>query len=183
MVRQLAVALVFLFPSTVTAQTICGPQNYDLPQPPDFTCPSPDESGLVPDLNPPPSIPVQAGWKLLNAQGVVKNIEYDGAVVHRDKLIEMGLKLHAVRRLRWADRLRLKGEYDVGLQHCEDTHVAEEKLLKTQRDDIQARFTASQQAVSDANAWYRSFWFGFVVGIISTGALIALVAYALNATN
>lgn len=166
------------------AQTICGPQDYDGRTPPDFTCPSPDESGLVPDLNPPASIPVQLGYKILNVQGqTVKTMEWEGAVVHRDRLIEMGLKLHAVRRLRWADRLRLKGEYDVGLQHCEETHVAEEKLLKTQRDDIQARFTASQQAVSDANAWYRSFWFGFVVGILSTGALVALVAYALSAVN
>jgi hypothetical protein len=181
-VRQLAVALVLLFPATATAQTICGPQNYDLPQPPDFTCPSPDESGLVPDLNPPPSISVQTGWKLLNAQGqVVKNIEYDGAIVHRDKLIEMGLKLHAVRRLRWADRLRLKGEYDVGLQHCEDTHVAEEKLLRTQRDDVQARLTVQERLTSDANHWSRSWMFGFLIGFLTMGLTVMLAAYALSA--
>ena len=161
--------LVILFPQPSMAQTVCGPQDYDAKQAPDFDCPSPDESSMIPRLNPPPSVPVK----------VAENITatWDGALVHRDRLIEYGLKIKGLRRLRWADRLYIAERYLIEIEHARTTGAVREELLEEVAEYHQERATAAERAVRSANAWYRSFGFGLVVGFIGAGLLVALSVY------
>jgi hypothetical protein len=161
------------------AQTVCGPQRYDTVEPPDFSCPGPDESVMIPDLNPPPAVAVRAGTKLVD--GVKTTVlEWDGAVVHRDKLIEMGLKLQGIRRLRWVDTLRLKTQCEIDTRYAEEVGEARQKLVVAERDAARATLRDTRQALTSSTAWYRSWQFGFVLGILSAGLLVGLAAYALG---
>lgn len=160
--------LVTLYPSQGLAQ-ICGPQDYDSEQAPNFDCPSPEEEALVPRLQPPPSVPVP--------QGETVTAEWAGVLVHRDRLILNGLKISALRRLRWVDRLHLAGRYQIEIEHARATGAIRETLLEERVDYYQGRATTAERATRHASAWYRSFGFGLVIGFVAAGLLVALSVY------
>ncbi len=167
------VLLVALYPSQGLTQTVCGPQDYDSKQAPDFDCPSPEEEALIPRLNPPPSIPVH--------QGKVVEAPWDGALVHRDRLVEYGLKLKALRRLRWADRLYIAERYRIEIEHVRETATIREGLLEEQAEYYSEQALAAERRARSATAWYRSWWFGFLSGTLVSAALVALAAYVVTA--
>jgi hypothetical protein len=170
-----ALGLVFLLvPSIALAEPrVCGPQNYDSETEPDFECPSPTELEMVPRLRPPPSVPVEVG-DIVEAQ-------WEGAVVHRDRLIQMGLTIRALRRLRWADRLRIHAEYEIRLTHQTEVCDARLEHAEERTEVYREALGVANERVSSAQAWYRSWWFGYLMGVLSAGALVALTAYALMA--
>jgi len=171
--RHLALALVLLASPAAYAQTVCGPQNYDIEEEPDFDCPGPNELEMIPDLRPPPSVAVEAGD--------IVEVQWEGAVVHRDRLIQMGLRIRALRSLRWSDRLRIHAEYQIRLTHQEETAAARLEHAEERVEVYQEALGRANERVSSAGAWYRSWWFGYLMGVLSAGALVALTAYALIA--
>lgn len=175
MTRLLIIVLIFMWPSVASAERHCGPQNYDSADQPDFDCPGPGELELRVDLNPPASVPVHQGQEVM--------VEWDGALVHRDRLLEVGLNLRAVRRLRWLDRLRLAEEYEIRILY--ERRVAEARLqfAQQQRDVYRDRATAAERRVQSANAWWRSPALWFAIGVVVAGALVALTAYGLSAVG
>lgn len=170
-----AVMTVVLWHTPCYAQTVCGPQNYDREDQPDFTCPSPGEAEMVPELNPPASVGVETG-DLLEAS-------WPGVLMHRDRVLDLGLRIRALRRLRWSDRLRLAEEYAIRLEHTREVAAARLELAQEQRDAYEERWRQAEQRADRARAWWRSpaLWVG--VGIIVAGALVALTAYGLSAVN
>jgi hypothetical protein len=98
-------------------------------------------------------------------------------------MIELGLRLHASRRLRWADRLRLHSEYEIRLQHQAEVAEARVELITEQRDVYQERARRSEERTQNAYSWYRSPAFWFAVGIITAGVLVALAAWGLSAAG
>jgi len=191
MARFLLVAvsvLTVLTPVSVRAETApdapCGPQDYDGEAPPDFGCPGPEEAALSVNLSPPRSVAVRPGWTILRDDGeIIVTLAWEGAVVHRDRLIEMGLRTKAVRRLRWADRLRLRQEYDIRLQHQQEMTEARIELIEEQRDAYQEMADQAREQVRRSNAWWRSPALWFAIGVISAGALVALSAWGLSAAG
>lgn len=175
MIRLLTALIVFMVPSTVSAQEICGPQDYSSETQPNFECPSPGESEMVPDLHPPASVPTKVGVTITPL--------WDGALVHRDRMLELGLRIQGLRRLRWADRIHSAAEYDVELQYSRELCSTRVGLAESQRDAYQEQLQLSQERVAHEQSWYRSWWFGVVVGVIGTAAVVALTAYALSAVN
>lgn len=175
MVRPFVVLLVLLFPLTAWGQTICPPQDYASEEEPNFDCPSPGEREMVPDLNPPASVPARTG--------VAVTPPWDGALVHRDRLVELGLRVHALRRLRWADTLRLAAQYAVGLEHAQELGRVQLEQMTAQRDAYRERWQAAEERASRAERWWHSpaFWVG--VGIVVAGCLVALTAYGLSAVD
>lgn len=161
--------LIVIYPAQGLAQTVCGPQDYDSEQAPNFECPSPEEEALVPRLRPPASIPIH--------QGESVTAPWDGILVHRDRLILNGLKISALRRLRWVDRLHLAERYRIEIAHARATGAIRETLLEEQADYYQGRATVAERATRHASAWYRSFGFGLVVGFVAAGLLVALSIY------
>jgi len=187
----LCVIILFVLPVEAMAETAvlapgapCGVQDYDAEEPPDFTCPGPEEQALRPELHPPDAVSVSRGWIVVDSAGEQHlEVPWDGALVHRDRLIEAGLWLYTVRRLRWADRLRLRLEYDIRLQHAEDMTDVRVELLEEQREAYRERWRASEQRVRSAQVWYRSPVLWFAVGVVVTGGLVALTAYGLSSVN
>ena len=167
--RVILMSLVFLFPLSVSAQAVCGPQDYDSKQAPNFACPGPEEDAMVPELNPPPSVPLQ--------QGKAVEAPWDGALVHRDRLVEYGLRLKALRRLRWADRLYIAERYRIEIEHLEAVATIRDELTEEQLQYHQQRARTAERAVTRAQAWYRSWGFGFLSGFIASGLLVALAVY------
>jgi hypothetical protein len=160
---------VFLVGPELHGQTVCGLQNYDSEEPPNFSCPGPEESSMVPMLNPPPSVPVEAG-DLMEAQ-------WPGALVHRDRLILMGLRLTASRRLRWADRQRLAGTYRLELDDLREQNRIQEEFLEEQAAALRQRVVAAERRATRATVWYQSVWFGLVLGLATAALLVVGAAY------
>ncbi len=105
-------------------------------------------------------------------------------MVHRDHLISLGLKLQTVRRLRWLDRRRRAERLEIEERYQEQVGEAEEELraaVTQQNRDIldlaNRRAADATAAASSASAWYRSWTFGFILGFVVSGALVALAAY------
>lgn len=169
------VSLVLLYPSEGLTEQHCGPQDYDSEEAPDFDCPGPGERDLTPRLNPPASVPVHQGQELV--------VEWEGALVHRDTLLEVGLALKASRRLRWADRLRIHQEYAIRIRYLEQVAEARQTFAEEQRDAYEERARAAEQRAASSQAWWRSPALWFTIGIITAGALVALTAYGLSAVD
>jgi len=173
--RALIVILVVLWPMVVTAEQHCDPQNYDSQEQPDFDCMGPGEADLRVDLSPPPSVPVH--------QGVEIAAPWDGALVHRDRMLEIGLALKAVRRLRWLDRLRLAEEYQIRREAEQRIAEARLEFAEQQRDVYRDRATAAERRAQSAHSWWRSPALWFTIGIVTAGVLVALTAYGLSAVG
>ena len=185
---QLTLVIALFAPKPLCAETApgapCGPQDYDGASAPDFTCPGPEEAALSADLRPPRSLAVRYGYKLLNEEGQeLAVMTWEGAVVHRDKLVEMGLKLRAIRRLRWADRLHLRRNYDIRLQHQEELAESRLQMVRNQRDAYEERARQAREQAQRSRAWWRSPALWFCIGMIVTGALVALTGWALASAS
>jgi hypothetical protein len=180
MVRQDLViyfaVLSFLFSTMASAEeVICGSQDYVSSTQPDFECPSPGESEMVPDLHPPASIPVVVGSQT--------KATWDGALVHRDRPVEVGLRVRAIRRLRWADSLRLAAEYSVSLEHVREVSRIQLEHMSAQRDAYEERWRAAETKAMQSERWWHSpaLWIG--VGMVIASCLFALSAYGLSAVS
>lgn len=173
--RTLLFLIVLLVPSMALGQVICGPQDYTSQEQPNFECQSPGEAEMVPDLHPPAAIPVRPGTPVTPA--------WEGALVHRDRLVELGLRVHALRRLRWADTLRLAAEYAVNLEHVQELGQVQLEHMTAQRDAYRERWQAAEERASRSERWWHSpaLWVG--VGIVVAGCLVALTAYGLSAVD
>lgn len=169
------VALILLYPSQGWTEQHCGPQDYDSADAPDFDCPSPGERDLTPRLNPPASVPVHQGQEVV--------AEWDGALVHRDTLLEVGLALKATRRLRWLDRLRIHEEYAIRVRYLEQIAGARQTFAEEQREAYEQRALAAERRAASSQAWWRSPALWFAIGVITAGALVALTAYGLSAVD
>ena len=165
--KALVLLVVLSTPRSVWGQE-CGPQNYDSEDPPDFICPSPGEDMLTPRLNLMPSIAVERGETL--------EMPYDGALVARERLEVMGLRLVAVRRLRWLDRRQLLQRATIEQTAAERVHEAERQSLIAYRDHYRGLLDQRQAD----NKWFRSFWFGFIIGAVVALVLGGLAIYALS---
>lgn len=173
---------------TVCAETApgapCGPQDYDGEAPPDFTCPGPEEAALSVDLDAPRSVSVRVGFKILDEEGQeLLTLAWEGAVVHRNRMVEVGMRTHAVRRLRWADRLRLRREYNIRLQHQSDVAHARLDLIEEQRNAYREQARQANRRANTAHAWWRSPALWFAIGVIVAGVLVALTAYGLSSVG
>jgi hypothetical protein len=169
MVQQVVVFLVLLFPAAAFAEESCGPQNYDADTTPNFECPSPGEADLVPNLRPPLAIAVREGQTVVSA--------WEGALVHRDQLILVGLRLQALRRLRWLDRFVGRARLEVEDTYRAELRQADAEFCDSRVQHYQEVALAAEQTSSRASAWYRSFGFGLAVGFLVSGLLVALAVY------
>lgn len=169
------ITLLLLASPCYAQERICGPQDYTSQTQPDFECPSPGEEEMVPDLHPPSSVPVRAGAPVTPP--------WEGALVHPNRMVELGLRIHALRRLRWADTLRLAAEYQVNLDHVRELGRIQLEHMTEQRDAYEERWRAAEERAAASERWWHSpaLWVG--VGIVVAGGLVALTAYGLSAVD
>ena len=134
---------------------------------------SPEEAAMVPSLSPPASVPVKA-WDELVAP-------WDGAMVHRARLIQTGLKITALRRLRWADRVRLRSEAEAELEHAQALAAARLEHMQAQRDAYVERLEAAEARAESSRVWWRSPVLWVCVGAVITIGLVLVTGYGLSA--
>lgn len=170
----LVVSFVLLSPN-VAGQQVCSPQDYGSEDQPDFDCRSPGEEEMVPDLRPHSSIPVPAGRS--------HTAQWDGAFVDSERLVELGMRIKALRRLRWADRLRMRNQFEVELQHARALAQARLDYATAQRDAYRQQLATANERISDSRPWWRSPTLWLAVGVIVTSGLVAVAAYGLSAVG
>lgn len=172
MVRSIVILLLILLLPARAAWGQCPDQDYSAASAPDFGCVSPGERDMAPQLGAPDSLPVRSGETV--------TAPWDGALVHRDRLLEVGLQIKGLRRLRWIDRLQLSGNYTAQRDYLEALLVAEQAHQERLRDRYEAQLDKLNEQLTKSSAWYRSAWFGIVVGIAVTSLAVAALAFLLN---
>lgn len=167
--RWLVLTLVLLFPLPANADP-CGPQDYTRASPPpNFDCPSPLEETLVPK----PEHGLKDSIKLLTT----KPAPWDGILMDSDRVIQLGLRITALRRLRWMDTLTAIDKTKMEVKLVEDSKKADINLVTSQRESYKVQLQETQKELSKAKAWYRSWTFGLIVGVVTTSAAAVTLAY------
>lgn len=166
--RSLIFTILFLsFPAH--AQKQCPRQNYvDLSVEPDFDCPSPGEEDLLPKFELKESVALE-----LNQPA-----PWGGILMDVDRVLRLGLRIKALRRLRW-EEMRYCGELAAAeLDYIEDTSRAELDLRTSQRDTYKSQVEILQREVRALGSWYRSpiLWFSVGVVVAAAGTTAAVLA-------
>lgn len=163
----LVAAMLFTVPAG--AQEPCAKQTYTDPaKEPDYSCPSPGEDYLVPKLQ------LRDSTRLL----VGDRAPWTGILLDSGRVMVLGLRIEALRRLRWEDMLYCAELAGAQIDYVEQTAQAELGLCTSQRNNYKGQAKELQEEVIKLNKWYRSpaLWFaaGFVVAAV--GAVVVVVA-------
>lgn len=164
--RTILLISLLLSPVRVWAADPCTHQVYADPKvEPDYDCPSPHEDSLVPRLQLKVSVELQ----------LKDPAPWDGILMDKERVIVLGLRVKALRRLRWQDMRLAEGKLDTERSFLKASSKADLDLARSQRDNYKAQTTEMAKEIDRLNRWYRSptFWFatGFVVAAAGATAL------------
>jgi hypothetical protein len=179
---RVLIALLFLT-STAFADDPCTTQDYsNAKKEPRYDCPGPGEGALVPDIPTKPTIGLERGAKITTAGKKSKTfkLEYDSALVSRGKLIELGMKIKGLRRLRWADMHKGAERLEIERKFIDSTWKAKLTLRDSQLSNAKQQIVQAQKDLEKAKKWYRSWTFGLVVGVVTTTAAVIGTALAVR---
>lgn len=166
--RWVLVFIILL--SAPAAQGQCTKQVYSDPLiQPDFTCPSPGEDDLIPKLELRPSVGLEP----------TQPAPWAGILMDRDRVFQLGLRIQALRRLRWNDNVGCAERLVAEIDYISQTKQATLNLCIAQRDNYKKQAETAQKEVSKAHKWYRSpaLWFtaGFVIAAAGTTIIVVAV--------
>ena len=158
--------IILLCAAPSWAQTPCAKQIYtDQKSEPDYNCPSPGEDSLVPRLQLKTSVELD----------VKKPAPWPGILLDKNRVMTLGLRIKALRRIRWQETLGWQDRLENEKQFQVAMFQATLTLRTSQRDNYKDQAQALQEEVTRLNKWYRSptFWFatGFVVACAGATAL------------
>lgn len=160
----------------------CTEQDYSSPKKaPNWRCPGPDESILVPDLKFRPSLGLETG-SLVTKKGAKKpfRLDYSAVLLDQNKVLQLGLRIQGLRRLRWLERHRAAEAVKIERKYMADRLTAQLKLEQSRvKVAVQQRDQARKER-DRARAWYRSWTFGLIVGVVTTAATVIAVGYAVK---
>jgi hypothetical protein len=132
----------------------------------------------VPDVPTKPSIGIPAGSSFIKKGGKAENLDYEAILVDRDKIVQLGLRIQGLRRLRWLERHKAMDTVEIEKKYMSDRLLAQIKLEQSrvqvaiqQRDDARKERDSSKR-------WYRSWTFGLILGVVTTTAATIGIAYA-----
>jgi hypothetical protein len=167
----LMIALLVL-PAPLRAQNPqCLAQDYSNPQmEPSYACPGPGEDALVPNLNPKASVPLKLGVPA----------PWEGILLDKDKVLELGLRISALRRIRWMETTSAEEKLANEVKFTTQSLKADLDLRTSQRESYKQQVTQLQTELAKEKAWYRSWTFGVVVGVVVTTVAVVAVAYAIK---
>jgi len=156
---------------------LCVQQDYSNPaKAPDFDCPGPGESALVPVLSTRPSLGVVKGTVLTPPGKRRFTLDYDGVLMGRNKTIELGLKVKAVRRLRWLGMHKDAAALSIEKKYLTSVWEAKVTLRDSQVASYKQQLVDARKQRDSARAWYRRFSTGLIVGIVTTAAAAVAIA-------
>jgi hypothetical protein len=161
MMKVIATVLLLTFTPTVIWAAPCVVQNYGDPKKtPNWDCPSPGEDSLVPRLQLRTSVSLKAESKA----------PWAGVLMDKDRVLTLGLRIKALRRLRWMDQTRFAEIIAVNKEYDESIKKVEIKLALSQRDSYKSQTTALAKEVESLRAWWRHPAFWFAMGMVVTAA-------------
>lgn len=168
-------------PAPLLAAQPCTEQNYsDSKKEPRYDCPGPDEAALVPNVPTKPSLGVPTGTELRVSPRKSTLVDFDAVLLDKMKVIELGMRIKALRRLRWLERHKGKDLLAIEKKYVSDRLNAKLKLeqsrvksYKQQRDDARAQR-------NKLRAWYRSPTLWFAVGFVVSAAGATALGIALR---
>lgn len=169
MTRYALVLLALLVASPAVAKVPCPVQIYTNPKAePDYSCPGPGEDALVPKLNLKTSVELK-----LNAKS-----PWSGILMDPNRALTLGLRIKALRRIRWQETTSCKERLDAELKYAASANKATLDLRTSQRDNYKKQTEALQEEVISLKKWYRSGPFWFAVGVVTAtaGTLAAVLA-------
>jgi len=158
----------------------CVEQDYSDPDGrPRWDCPGPDEGVLLPDIKFKPSVglDVGAGYRKTDKQALIK-LDYPAVLMDKDKVIQLGLRIQGLRRLRWLDMHRHDRLLEIEKKHVGKTLQAKIDLEKSRVKALTSQRDDARRQRDEAKKWYRSWTFGLIVGIVVTTAAAGGIAYA-----
>lgn len=164
--RAILLISLLLSPVRVWAADPCVKQLYNDPKvEPDYDCPSPHEDSLVPRLELKASVHLK----------VKEPAPWEGILMDKERVIVLGLRVKALRRLRWQDMRTAEGKLLNEITFAKSSAKADLDLARSQRDNYKTQNTEMAKEIVRLNRWYRSptFWFatGFVVAAAGATAL------------
>jgi hypothetical protein len=166
-------------------QVPCMVQDYSNPtKAPNWRCPGPDEGILVPDLKFNPSLGLEAGSQV-TLKGAKKPIVlgYKTVVLDKDKVLQLGLRIQGLRRLRWLERHRATETTRIERKYMSDRITAQVKLEQSRVKVATSQRDQARKERDEARKWYRSWTCGLVVGIVVTTAAVIGTAHWMNVAS
>jgi hypothetical protein len=167
MIRLVAALLVITMSSTAWAVP-CIKQVYSDPKKePDYKCPSPGEDALVPRLELKTSVELVPSKK--------PKIPWPGILMDKNRVLTLGMRITALRRLRWMDMVRAGELRENDRKYDAAQFTATINLRTAQRDNYKGQTKELQEKVISLNKWYRSPALWFAVGfVVAAGGATAL---------
>ena len=98
----------------------------------------------------------------------------------KDRVIQLGLRTTALRRIRWMETVAAKERLDSELKFLTQSNKADLDLKTSQREAYKKQATELQVELEKERKWYRSWTFGVVVGVVVTAAAATALAYGLR---
>ena len=155
----------------VAAFADCPRQDYANPKvEPDYNCPGPDEEAMVPQLQ------MRDSAELLKGAAA----PWDGVLMDRNRVLYLGLRVKALRRVRYIERQGFAQKLEAESTFLKASSKADLDLRTSQRDSYKEQLVQTQKDLARAHAWYRSWAFGLVLGIVVTAAGTTALAYSLR---
>jgi hypothetical protein len=167
--RAVIIFLVLsLLPVSGYGQRQCHKQIYSDPLiQPDFDCPSPGEEELLPQLELRSSVALEP----------TQPAPWAGILMDRDRIFMLGMRIQALRRIRWIETLGCAERLEAEIDHISQSKQVTLNLCIKQRDNYKKQVEVAQKEAIKAYKWYRSpvLWFvtGFVVA--AAGAVVVVV--------
>jgi len=170
-VRYILLISLILFSLPARAADPCVKQLYSDPKvEPDYDCPSPHEDSLVPRLQ----------LKESTTLKLKEPAPWEGILMEKERVIVLGLRVKALRRLRWQDMRAADERLESERTFLKASAKADLDLARSQRDSYKEQNKALQAEVTRLNRWYHSKTFWFVTGMVVTAAGATALAFGLR---
>lgn len=162
--------------------TICTAQDYsDSEREPNWECPSPGEESLVPKGPFHPSFGIEDGAHITTADGNQGFIlSYDAVVIDTQKVTQLGMRIQALRKLRWLDIHKARERLNIDRAYAEKQLQIRLELTEAREKALRGDLKETRQQLNDAKKWYRSWTCGVVVGVVVTAVGAGLITLAVR---
>ena len=167
--RWLVFVLILLYATPAHTEEQCTKQIYtDREVKPDFNCPGPGEEGLLPKLELKKSVALE----------LKQPAPWAGILLDRGRVLTLGLRVKALRRLRWEDMMYCGEMAGAEVDYVEQSGQIEVELRTSQRDSYKQQVVVLEKERDRLNSWYRSPILWFSVGVVVTAAGTVAAVYA-----
>jgi hypothetical protein len=102
-------------------------------------------------------------------------IDYPTVLMDKMKVLQLGLRIKGLRRLRWQDLKFFVRDLEVKTTFLKETHKAFLDLERSRAKNYKQQRDLALKEVSQLKKWYRSWPFGMAVGVTITSILVTVI--------